>query len=400
MWLFARMIKKLFSRFGKPAVIQVFCFLLLGPATAGQLSENAVISILTCGPGEPLYAVFGHTAIHVEDKANGIDRVYNFGTFDFNTRGFYFKFLRGKLDYTLSVTNFRSFYNDYVSENRSIYSQPLLLPPEALSDIYMALEENYLPQNRNYRYDFFEDNCTTRILDLIYENAGDETLENYFKNPAQISYREGLKYYLHHRPWLQLGINLLLGSYADKSITNYESLFLPDNLMTGLINTGWVGEPELLFQRNELPRYHHSFFSPTYVLWLLLIFYILEIIWFKTSKQTSENLELIIFILLGALGLLFLFLRLFSEHTALQSNMNILWANPLNLLLIVFFTKKWTKCAKIYLFLYALLIFFLIINWNKLPQKLPPDIMPLLALAAFRAVQYVFRFVQKPSLSG
>ncbi len=400
MWLFARMIKKLFSIFGKPAIIQVFCFLLLGPATAGQLSENAVISILTCGPGEPLYAVFGHNAIHVEDKTNGIDRVYNFGTFDFNTRGFYLKFLLGKLNYTLSVSNYQSFYNEYVSENRSIYSQPLLLPFETLNNIYMSLEENLLPENRNYRYNFFEDNCTTRVLDLIYENAGAESLESRFNDPAQITYREGLKYYLHHRPWLQLGINLLLGSYADKSITNYESLFLPDNLMIGLINTGWVGEPELMFQRSRLPASHQYLLTPTFFFWLMLVFFVVEIIFLKTTRQTSEKLDVFIFALAGTLGLLFLFLRLFSEHTALQSNMNILWANPLNLLLIVFFTKKWTKCAKIYLFLYALLIFFLIINWNKLPQELPADIMPLLALAAFRAVQNVFQFVQKPARSG
>nr|NQU93230.1 DUF4105 domain-containing protein [Bacteroidota bacterium] len=99
-------------------------FLLWSPAIFSKtLSDDARISILTCGPGKPLYATFGHSAIRVHDPVNSIDDVYNFGTYDFNTKNFYLKFLTGSLDYSLTVSSFSGFVNAYISENRWVYEQ-------------------------------------------------------------------------------------------------------------------------------------------------------------------------------------------------------------------------------------------------------------------------------------
>jgi hypothetical protein len=394
--------EKMISKTRRKAVALGFMVLLwfipLFPLNAHQLSEQAEISLLTCGPGRDLYAVFGHTAIRVHDPVNRIDRVYNFGTFDFDTQGFYFKFLRGQLNYHLSVTTYQSFYNEYVFENRSIYEQQLLLAPDVLERIYQALEINHQPENRNYRYDFFDDNCTTRVLDVIADAAGGAAPEDFLQAPANLTFREGLSHYIHHRPWLSLGINLLLGPYADKKITRYESFFLPDNLMNGLIATGWADEPILVFQGMIVPDKPVTVISPMVFFWLLMISFVEEIIWLKTKRTTSEGIDNVIFALTGMLGLLFLFLRLFSEHASLQSNMNILWANPLNLVLLLLIVLNQRKVVHVYLLIYALMIFYLLVNWKGLPQNIPLEMMPVLAFISFRVLQRVFQFVKKTTL--
>ncbi len=377
-------------------VLLAAVMLLAIPLKAQQLSDEAFISLLTCGHGRPLYAAFGHTAIRVNDPVNRIDRVYNFGTFDFETSGFYYKFLLGKLDYTLSAGSYKSFYEVYVSENRTIYEQKLLLDHETLSLIYASLEEQYLPENRNYRYNFFEDNCTTRVLDIINEHAGNTHTSDFFGQTATITFRQGLRHYINHRPWLQLGINLMLGPYADKTINKYQSLYLPENLMNGVIQAGWAGEPEVIFQGITLPSAQNSIFAPMIIFWLLMIFFVAEIIWLKTNRQTSHKLDYLVFSLVGITGLLFLLLWMFSDHVSLRSNLNIIWANPLNLLIILFLAVNWLRGITIYLVIYTLMIFFFIINWSRLPQIFPLDVMPVVALLAFRAVQHVFQFVKKP----
>ena len=125
------------------------------------LPEQAKISVLTCGPGKPIYASFGHSAIRIQDPARSLDNVYNFGTFDFNTGNFYLKFLAGKLDYILSVDHFSNFYNEYKAGKRWIYEQELNMTPMQYNRLYDTLVYTAMPANRSYRYDFFNANCAT-----------------------------------------------------------------------------------------------------------------------------------------------------------------------------------------------------------------------------------------------
>src|SRR5690606_31625041 len=125
------------------------------------------ISLLTCTPGSELYSVFGHSALRVVDSNAVTDIVYNYGTFDFNDPNFYSKFVRGKLNYYLSTEYFRDFVYGYRLEGRGITEQVLLLTAEEKLALKKFLRENLKPENRHYAYDFFLDNCTTRLRDLI-----------------------------------------------------------------------------------------------------------------------------------------------------------------------------------------------------------------------------------------
>ncbi|MCD6555811.1 MAG: DUF4105 domain-containing protein, partial [Bacteroidales bacterium] len=142
-------------------------FFLISEINFGQvLSPYAEVSIITCAPGNELYSTFGHSAIRIKDPVLRIDNVYNYGTFNFETPGFYMKFTRGKLDYMLSVSPYRYFVMSYIQEKRAIKEQVLNLSCPQKTIIFHALKINALPENMYYRYDFLKDNCSTRVLKI------------------------------------------------------------------------------------------------------------------------------------------------------------------------------------------------------------------------------------------
>ena len=123
------------------------------------------ISLLTCDPGEDLYTTFGHSAIRVIDSAEGSDRVYNYGTFDFSDpTAFYVKFIKGGKDlkYFLSVDDFPDFMREYEYYQRSVREQELNLNCGEKTRLKLALLNNAMGENKFYKYDFLFDNCSTR----------------------------------------------------------------------------------------------------------------------------------------------------------------------------------------------------------------------------------------------
>ena len=145
----------------KPA--QLFC----QKGVPLYLSEHTKVSLLTSSPGEDLYAQFGHSAIRITDTLSGQDLVFNYGLFDFNTPGFYVKFIRGKLPYQLGIQRFDAFLNAYIEENRQCRELEINLNEKERLALINFLSVNYLPENREYPYDFFFDNCATRIRDIL-----------------------------------------------------------------------------------------------------------------------------------------------------------------------------------------------------------------------------------------
>ena len=140
-----------------------------GQAIASD-NDSIRLSLLTCAPGEEIYSLFGHTAIRYEDPANGIDAVFNYGLFSFNTPNFILRFSLGETDYQLGATDYARFAAEYAFDGRSVWQQTLNLSKEEKAELIRLLQENYLPENRVYRYNFFYDNCATRPRDKIEES--------------------------------------------------------------------------------------------------------------------------------------------------------------------------------------------------------------------------------------
>ena len=133
-----------------------------------QLSNKAEISIITCGPTQAeLYSAFGHSAIRVHDSLNQIDAAYNYGLFSFDQPNFYLNFARGSSFYILGVQSYPDFRYTYIYYNRSLHEQKLNLTPEQKQKVFDFLQWNALPENKSYRYDYFYDNCATRVRDVF-----------------------------------------------------------------------------------------------------------------------------------------------------------------------------------------------------------------------------------------
>lgn len=360
---------------------------------AETLSNEAQISILTVDSGKEIWTVFGHTAIRIHDPINNIDEVYNYGTFDFDQNRFYLKFLRGNLIYYLSRDSFDHFLKSYTAENRTIWEQQLLFQSEVLQKLYDSLLTNYHSGNRDYYYNFFEDNCTTRILNLIIAFASEKYSEEYLLQPVNSTYRKELKPILLNRPWIAFGVNLLLGRYGDQHINLRQSMFLPVTLMKKLPGTGWATEGVTIHNAKTAPSQAKEFFMPITIFWIVAF----ALAWEKISKVTnqrfSDKIDIIVYSIAGTFGIFLFFLKIYSLHPSLQTNMNLLWANPLLVIYAFAINFRWKKITFAIALLYSTILFFILITWNKIPQKFPLEIMPLLLILAFRSMNRIFRFV-------
>jgi len=154
------------------ACVFIFFFVLSSTNLTSQLSNEAKISLLTCGPGEDLYSIFGHTALHVRDPVHGLDEVYNYGSFDYEDPDFLLNFLKGKLTYWVGKESFQHFVGQYRYLDRFVKEEVINLDFGQKNVVYAALVENHKIANRYYLYDFLFDNCSTRINDIIEKQIG------------------------------------------------------------------------------------------------------------------------------------------------------------------------------------------------------------------------------------
>ena len=300
----------------KRLYIFILCLSAWIGVQAQGLSEEAQISLLTCTPGEELYARYGHTAIRVTDEANDLDLVFNYGIFDFNTDHFYWKFVRGETWYELGVSPYWWFMREYEEEHRPVYEQVLNLTPSQREEIWQALVRNYEPENRKYLYNFVFDNCATRPYLLIQKALGD-TIHSDYTGYIGTTYRRFIRRYTGSMTWANAGINLLFGPKADKPMTNTQRLFLPEELMlymaqarisngTPLVREGQIGT----FERPHTPWYA----SWPFGLALYFLFVSLISLYDRRRGKRSRWIDIIFVCLYGLLLILVTFLTFFSCH--------------------------------------------------------------------------------------
>ena len=309
------------------------------------LSDDATASVLTCGKGDDFYTSFGHSALRITDTANGIDLVYNYGTFDFDTPHFYWKFMRGKLDYCLSRSTFESFLYEYTYYGRSVSEQRLTMEPGQVQNLYLLLEANYLPEYRYYKYDFLRDNCATRVRDIVYCAWGGDTILGRETKP--MSYRRLLAGCLYDTlEWWRLGVDLMLGLPADHRCTAPERMFLPAEMEAEFAECSpkgiWVAPFIVEASQPMLPSgcapKHRSF--PPLVAFVLLFVAVALLSW-KAREEGScwrkavRVVDRVLFITAGVAGCFLLFMWLGTDHWCTKWNLNVLWLSPLLILIAI-----------------------------------------------------------------
>lgn len=345
-----------------------------------QLSETAWASVLTCGPGNDLYTSFGHSALRICDTANGIDRAYNYGTFNFSTPHFYWKFAQGRLDYCLSRSSMNHFFIENGYEGRSMSEQRLDLSHQELSNLFVMLEWNYMPENRYYRYDFFRDNCATRVRDMVYHSLGRDTVLSRSAKP--VSYRRLLANALRDTmEWWRLGMDCLLGLAADHRCTAPERMFSPLEMEAELAEATADGKPlvgksQPLQPSARVPK--HRSFPPEVVFWML--FAIVALLswcgWRRGWKMAW--LDRTLFILAGVIGLFLLFMWFGSAYYCTKWNLNVLWASPLLILIAIRLNRspRWSLWLQEAMFL-AALVWIVVCG-------LAPALIPIVLILALR----------------
>lgn len=374
-----------------------------GRLNAQHLSPQARISLITCSPGNELYSMYGHSAIRVADPLYGVDYVFNYGTFDFNTPNFYGKFVRGKLNYQLSVSNYPDFVAAYQYYNRSVYEQVLNLTPTQKNAVYTFLQTNYLPENRAYLYDFFFDNCATRIRDVFKNTLRDSlAFDDGVARKGQ-SFRQIVGIYQNPFPWADFGVDLAMGVPSDRKARAPEYMFIPDYLSDGfakatvLTTNGkqpFAQPVKTVFQATQPTPAQAAGLTPTHLFWFLFgIIFVITLVQLR-QKRPKHFIDIILFGTIGLLGGLLLFLTTGTDHKAFARNYNLLWAVPLHLpVAFLLLRKNGSQFLKTYFLITGILLMLLVAAWRWLPQEYHPAFLPIILLLAVRAF-YIY-LVQK-----
>lgn len=365
-----------------------------------KLSEKSQISVITCGPGQQeLYSAFGHSAFRVEDPVNQIDEVYNYGVFDFKQKNFYLNFARGRNNYRLAAYDYRDFEYSYIYHNRFIHQQILNLDEVQKQQLYDYLQWNNQPENQFYRYDYFYDNCATRIRDVVERALGTAVKFDSSYITTDYSIRELTDIYLEYQPWGDFGIDICLGLPMDKKASPYEYMFLPDYIESSFdhatiqqdeVSVPLVSKKLSVFEpKKEL--YSRGIFPPlTVFTGLFLIALALSYRDFR-RKKLSTLFDVVFFSILGMLGLLFLLLWIATDHKAAAKNFNLLWALPTHLIAVIAFIRQ-PRWLEKYFLVTAILAVVLLASWPLLPQMLHYALVPIVMTAGLRSVlQYYVR---------
>lgn len=376
----------------------VFGLVLISFFTLGQgisLSDEAEISIITCGPDpNELYSAFGHSAVRVIDPVNRIDYAFNYGVFDFDQPNFYLNFARGRNYYMLAVYQYQDFEWAYKRDGRFIHEQVLQLTPDQKAKFFNFLMWNAQPENRTYRYDYYHDNCATRIRDILVDQLGDDLIvDSSFFEPVH-SFRQKTGEYLDPLPWGDLGIDICLGLPIDRTMYATEYMFLPDYIeafvdkMKVKADSGWVDlVKEKRITHTATVEARNSIIHPwiAFFVFLFAIAGISVMDWKR--KKLSRWFDVFLFTTVGLIGLLLFVLWLFTDHYDAARNFNLLWAFPLHFFAgLLLLSKRTYNLLSSYFLFCAILLAATLVFWWAIPQQLNVYLTPVVIGLAIRCL--------------
>lgn len=335
----------------------IFClFMGVAFSVQSQSTDSIRFSLLTCAPGTEIYSLFGHTAIRYENYTRRIDVVFNYGMFSFNTPNFIFRFVAGETDYQLGITPYSYFEAEYAMRGSSVYQQVLNLTQSEKERLLTILENNYLPENRIYRYNYFYDNCTTRARDKI-----EECIEGKVVYPDSLSgksYRSIVHEFTAGSPWNEFGIDLCLGAEADKEINKRQQMFSPFYMKyyasnAYIVDAGGTRRP-LILDETKIVDVEPDEVQPGFILSPLMcgaLFLALCVVMAWGQWKTQRiwwGWDIVLYGLQGLAGCIIAFLFFFSVHPTVGSNWLLILFNPIPLLYLPFMVYKAVKRKKDY----------------------------------------------------
>lgn len=302
-------------------------------------SDSIQISLLTCAPGAEPYQLEGHSGLRI--AYGTVDAVANWGVFDFDSPGFFYRFCKGETDYMIGVYPTQSFLAAYRREHRRVTEQHLNLTRAEAMRVISLVDQNLLPSNRVYRYNYVLDNCATRPVSIIERAVGDSIRFSapYPTLASTPTFRKAMQHFHANYPWYQFGIDLALGGGIDRVISTRATMFAPV-VLCHMATTATIGKRPLVASTDILvPGAESGTVSPPTVWYLrpltvamLLLVFNMALPAVTRRRRLFKGWYITVFSLQGIGGCIIAFLMLISVHEATSPNILIFWLNPLSLL--------------------------------------------------------------------
>lgn len=359
-----------------------------------RLAEKAYVSVITFGAGqEELYTAFGHSGIRVCDSTQGFDIFFNYGVFDFNQPHFYLNFARGYLNYMVDGYDYSAYEQHYIQRGRFVHEQVLNLTGAQKQKVLDYLVWNTQPANKYYPYDYFYNNCATKVRDAMEAALGPEIAFDSTYIKTNYTIRNLTDLYLGQQPWGDLGIDICLGLPMDKKASPYEYMFLPDYIESSFdhatnLTTAQplVKQKIIVFEPDPAAAPFH-WFHPWIVFGIL--FAVASMITWKDwkEKRLTRWFDVPLFLTVGLIGVLLFFLWTLTDHRAAANNFNLLWALPTHAVAAIFLLKKERPAwLQKYFLIVTILTALLLGSWYLLPQMLNRFLIPVVGVILMRAL--------------
>ena len=320
------------------------CGMLLWPshARAGVASapgSNLEVSLITYGPGDTYWERFGHDAIELRDTESGEAVTFNYGVFDFDESGFLLNFARGQMHYLMDAAPSDVDQHYYTDVGRSVTRQRLAFTPAQAADLRDFLLWNLQPEHARYNYDYYVDNCATRVRDALDKALGGVLKTQLQARPAGMTFRQQTARLMSNQAWLMLIMDLGLGPYADQPLNAWQESFLPMVLQREVAKvsiTGADGQPAPLMRDEAVLSPNRLDVPPAIAPDLRLPLGIAGLV-FAGALVASRRFAPTLFALLGSLylvlaglvGIALLVLWTLTTHHSAWANANLLLFNPL-----------------------------------------------------------------------
>jgi len=392
--------KKTMKRFVLGAALLLFTVLppIAAQETKPANTKNRVIpsrgdyitvKIAVTGPGDEVYFWWGHIGLLVEDSLSGKSTFYDWGLFSFDKENFYLDFAFGRLLYSCGALRAEYVIPHSINSNRDLTLYTLNLPPDAKVELSAFAENSILPENRDYWYHQFRDNCATRVRDIIDTATGGRLKNRWEDEPGRFTLRQHVRRHTWFSPFWDWFITFLLGQTVDRPITVWEEMFLPSEIALRIedfyytdasgIERKLVSNTEVLNRAKGRPAVLDT--PPQYLFRNLIIglcvaalFSFLRFLpaarparkqaeanekWVRVFRNIFGTAQALLGLFLGTMGSLLFFMAFFTNHDYTYDNYNLLFVNPLLLTavpagLIYGFTGKSKKRLTAELFLTVL----------------------------------------------
>lgn len=373
--------------------IAIITAIVLAMAAMPAKADNTQVSLLTCSPGDEVYALFGHTALRYSNPDKKIDIVFNYGIFSFEEPHFVWRFILGETDYMVTSTPYSHFIYEYYLRGSGVTEQILALDSLQKENIYKTLTDNCKRENRTYRYNYFYNNCTTKIRDKVEEQASKAA---YNGEPQATTIRKAVEQHTAVQPWTSFGINLLLGAGVDKAATRETLQFLPIYLQNDYTTATINGNPLVIAEKQLLtPQEKESVpnnLTPFNCALLVLLFTMIIMLCEVRSRKIFWWYDTIMLLAQGIAGTLLLFMAFFSQHPCVDSNYLLIWLNPAALVLIPITICRAVKhkSMKFMLAQTAMVAIFLL-TAPFVPQEYPTPIFIFATAYLVRSIFHIYR---------